>query len=145
MSKNFISASIKKMSMDRREFLKILSQAVATSIIVPPSVSWALCPPQNFAVQGGTVVANASACSNTQANYFVASGTSSFTFDGTKVLPGQVVELAAGVHGPRVIANLQGTAAKPIIVRGSPTGQVTVRRSTASFWMAVILKAPPME
>jgi hypothetical protein len=66
------------------------------------------------------------------ADYTIAAGTSSSTFEGSVVSPGEIVEFAAGTHGTRTIQNLQGTALNPIIVRSSASGRTTIRRNSAS-------------
>lgn len=66
----------------------------------------------------------------TAANFVIPAGTASYTFNGATqgVQPGQVIELAAGVHGPRTFRNIVGTASQPVIIRSAAGGQAVVRR-----------------
>jgi hypothetical protein len=66
------------------------------------------------------------------ADYTIAAGTSSSTFEGSVVSAGEIIEFAPGTHGPRTIQNLAGTALNPIIVRSSESGRAIIRRTTGS-------------
>ncbi len=71
----------------------------------------------------------------TAANFVIPAGTSGYTFNGTTqgVQPGQVIELAAGVHGPRRFSNIAGTASQPVIIRSATNGQAIIRRVNPSI------------
>ena len=64
------------------------------------------------------------------ANFVIPAGTASATFDGAArgVQPGQVIELAAGVHGPLTFRNIIGTASQPVVIRSAANGQAIIRR-----------------
>ncbi len=84
----------------------------------------------------------------TAATFVIPTSTSSRSFDfgspagwadyGPDRAPraGDIVELAAGTHGPLTFTRVEGTAADPIVIRGSRAGLVTIRRvnpSSGSF------------
>ena len=56
------------------------------------------------------------------------------------VAPGQVIQFEAGLHGERCLVDVIGTAAKPIVVRSDPAGQVVIRRASGqAAWFVLTL------
>ena len=80
---------------------------------------------------------------STGTNYSIAPGVA--TFDASQVQPGDTITIlrGTGTRGPLTIANVTGTLANPITIRGDQSGQVIIRRaspSASTYWAFVLRK-----
>ena len=68
------------------------------------------------------------------AEFKIPADRDALVFDGQSrgVRPGDVIEIAAGIHGPITFRNIVGSSDRPIVIRNDASGQAVIRRANPS-------------